>query len=231
MAKKKKQEGGEGATTVIEVDASNLKSFTGKLKKLVADETAQAERAVEITSAAIKDDFCNYSYEVVQGIGSGDTHSVKGSGIIEDDLRNAFAKLNVHLAIMDNVYKHAGIPGAVVISGETEQLVRDRILTQFKTGKIRCVINVGVLTTGFDYPELDTVLICRSTMSLALYYQIVGRVMRPHPSKETAWVVDLGGNVKFFGKIEDLQIRCDTKGQYSVWNSRRQLTNITFTKE
>ena len=66
-----------------------------------------------------------------------------------------------------------GIPGAVVVTGETEQHVRDRILAQFKAGTIRCVINVGVLTTGFDYPELETILICRSTMSLALYYEEV----------------------------------------------------------
>lgn len=129
-----------------------------------------------------------------------------------------------------------GIPGAVVITGETDAAIRDRILTQFKAGKIRCVINVGVLTTGFDYPELEAVLIARSTMSLALYYQIVGRVMRPYTyedgSKKTGWVVDLGGNIRFFGKIEHLDIRTDAKGLYSVWNGKdnRQLTNVTFTK-
>ena len=46
------------------------------------------------------------------------------------------------------------------------------MLIQFKAGLIKCVINVGVLTTGFDYPELESVLIARSTMSLALYYQM-----------------------------------------------------------
>lgn len=76
-----------------------------------------------------------------------------------------------------------GIQGSVVLTGETDQSVRDRMLKQFKGGKIKCLINVGVLTTGFDYPELSAVLIARSTMSLALYYQIVGRCMRPHPSK------------------------------------------------
>lgn len=123
-----------------------------------------------------------------------------------------------------------GIPGAVVITGETEQHIRDKYLAQFKAGTIRCVINVGVLTTGFDYPELETILLCRSTMSLALYYQIVGRAMRPHPNKKTAWIVDLGGNVNFFGKVEDLQIRIDTRGNMAVWTKNRQLTNITFTK-
>jgi len=123
-----------------------------------------------------------------------------------------------------------GVPNSVVITGETEKSLREQILSRFKAGDIRCVINVGVLTTGFDYPELECVLMARSTMSLALYYQIVGRAMRPHPNKESAWIVDLGGNIKFFGKIETMKIVQDDRGKLSIWNNGRQLTNITFTK-
>jgi DNA repair protein RadD len=128
-----------------------------------------------------------------------------------------------------------GIPGSVVLTGETDAKVRERILMQFKSGKIRCVINVGVLTTGFDYPELEAVLIARSTMSLALYYQIVGRVMRPftYPdgTKKIGWVVDMGGNINFFGKIETMKIQTTEKGLMSIWNNGKQLTNVTFTKK
>jgi DNA repair protein RadD len=128
----------------------------------------------------------------------------------------------------------SGVPGSVVISGDTESGQRAKILSQFKAGKIRCVINVGVLTTGFDYPELECVLIARSTMSLALYYQIVGRVMRPFTyedgSKKVGWVVDLGGNIDFFGKIETMKIQTNEKGLYSIWNNGRQLTNVAFQK-
>jgi len=88
-----------------------------------------------------------------------------------------------------------------------------------------------VLTTGFDYPELETVLIARSTMSLALYYQIVGRIMRPHPDKVSGWVVDLGGNIDFFGRIETMRIRETETGKFSIWNNNRQLTNVPFTKK
>lgn len=115
-------------------------------------------------------------------------------------------------------------------SGETDQVLRASILAKFKAGKIRCVINVGVLTTGFDYPELETVLIARGTMSLALYYQIVGRAMRPHAEKESAWIVDLGGNVNFFGKIETMRIEQNDRGQYFISNNGRQLTNVAFQK-
>lgn len=124
-----------------------------------------------------------------------------------------------------------GIPGSVVLTGDTETRERERILSQFKSGILKCVINVGVLTTGFDYPELECVLMARSTMSLALYYQILGRGMRPHPNKESCWIVDLGGNIKFFGKIETMRIQQNEKGLYSIWNCGRQLTNVPFTKK
>lgn len=128
----------------------------------------------------------------------------------------------------------AGIPGSVVLTGDTDAKERERILTQFKRGVIRCVLNVGVLTTGFDYPALEAVLIARSTMSLALYYQIVGRVMRPFTledgTKKVGWVVDLGGNVTLFGKIETMKIQTNEKGLFAVWNNGRPLTNVAFSR-
>lgn len=129
----------------------------------------------------------------------------------------------------------AGIPGAEMVTGETEPAVRDRMLSMFKAGRIPCIVNVGVLTTGFDFPGLEAVLIARSTMSLALYYQIIGRVMRPFTyadgSKKVGWVIDLGNNVKFFGKIETMKIEQTEKGLYYITNNGRQLTNINFSKE
>lgn len=144
--------------------------------------------------------------------------------------------LLIFCALIEEAVKvQRNIPGSAVVTGDTPPAERDKILKQFKNGVIRCVINVGVLTTGFDYPALEAVLIARSTMSLALYYQIVGRVMRPftYPdgSQKTGWVVDLGGNISFFGKIETMKILNDSKGLPIVYNNGRQLTNVTFTKK
>ena len=125
------------------------------------------------------------------------------------------------------------IPGAVLLTGETEKVKREKILAAFKSGEIRCVVNVGVLTTGFDFPALESVLLARSTMSLALYYQIIGRVMRPFTyedgTKKEGWVLDLGGNINKFGKIETMKIHKQGK-DYSIWNNGRQLTDVTFNK-
>ena len=124
------------------------------------------------------------------------------------------------------------IPNCRMVSGKTPAKERDKILSDFKERKFEVLTNCGVLTTGYDYPELDTIVIARPTMSLALYYQIVGRAIRPHPNKECAWIVDLCGNIQRFGKVEDLKLTESRPGLYAVCSSssgrERQLTNVYF---
>lgn len=123
------------------------------------------------------------------------------------------------------------VEGVAVVTGATKSKERDRILEDFKSGKIKVLANVGVLTTGFDYPELDTVVMARPTMSLAMWYQIVGRAIRPFEGKN-GWIVDLGENIKRFGKVGDLTLREDKPGQYyisGVVNGQyKPLTNVYF---
>lgn len=119
------------------------------------------------------------------------------------------------------------IPGCVIVSGDTPKKERERILEMFKVGEIPVVANVGVLTTGFDYPELDTVVMARPTMSLAMYYQIVGRCIRPYKGK-TAWFVDLCGNINRFGEVSDLHLKDTGNGKWAVFSRGRQLTNVRF---
>jgi DNA repair protein RadD len=118
------------------------------------------------------------------------------------------------------------IPGAEIVTGETKKKERERLIEGFKAGDIPVICNVGVLTTGFDYPELETVILARPTMSLGLYYQMIGRSIRPHPKKEHARVVDLCGNYKAFGRIEDLEIVDGGNGKWFVAANGRQLTNV-----
>ena len=120
------------------------------------------------------------------------------------------------------------IPGCAIVSGDTPKKEREHILEAFKAGEIPVVANVGVLTTGFDYPELDTVVMARPTMSLAMWYQIVGRAIRPHPSKECGWIVDLCGNIKRFGEVSDLRLFDSGNGKWAVFSNGRQLTNVRF---
>ena len=77
-----------------------------KLDDVLGDEIP---KLFKITKASITDDFCNYSFEITDGIGIGDTHSVKGKGIIHDDLRAAFNQLNVHLGVIDDAFENEGL--------------------------------------------------------------------------------------------------------------------------
>lgn len=123
------------------------------------------------------------------------------------------------------------VPGCAILTGETKPKERKRIITDFKAGRIKALANVGVLTTGFDYPELDTIVMACPTMSLAKWYQCVGRCIRPFEGKD-AWVVDLGGNVERFGKVENLRFSQPKPGEYIIngWikNEWKQLTNTYF---
>ena len=123
------------------------------------------------------------------------------------------------------------VEGVAVVTGATKKKDRERILEDFKNGRIKVLANVSVLTTGFDYPELDTVVMARPTMSLAMWYQIVGRAIRPYEGKD-GWVVDLGENIRRFGKVDDLTLREDKPGQYYisgvVGGQCKPLTNVYF---
>jgi DNA repair protein RadD len=98
------------------------------------------------------------------------------------------------------------IPGAQSVSSLTPKKERDTIINSFKNRDTHVVINVGILTTGFDYPELDTIILGRSTMSFALYYQMVGRGVRIHDNKTKTEVIDLSENFSRFGKVEEFTI-------------------------
>lgn len=125
--------------------------------------------------------------------------------------------------------------GAVVISSETPKKLRDEYVLGFKQGNIKCVVNCLVLGTGFDFPQLETVLFARSTMSLNIWYQCVGRLSRVHKDKEDAWLIDCGDNLGLFGKIEDLRFVPKENGTHYmsglVNGIRKQLTNVLLSKD
>jgi DNA repair protein RadD len=111
------------------------------------------------------------------------------------------------------------------VSAETPKKEREQILNDFKSGKIKVVCNVGVLAIGFDFPELETIVLARPTMSLALYYQMIGRAMRPHLNKSSAWVIDICQTFKIFGKVEQLEMKAEKLGMWAIWSGNKQLTN------
>lgn len=91
------------------------------------------------------------------------------------------------------------------VTGETPVPMRDLTLQRFRGGDLHYLVNVNVLTTGFDAPNIDCVALLRPTLSPGLYYQMVGRGFRLHPDKQNCLVLDFGGNVLRHGPVDELR--------------------------
>ncbi|MBQ3456329.1 MAG: DEAD/DEAH box helicase family protein, partial [Synergistaceae bacterium] len=92
---------------------------------------------------------------------------------------------------------------AEAITSKTTSEERARIFADFKAGKIRAVTNVGVATTGFDYPDIDVIVMARPTLSPGLYIQMSGRGMRiKSPGHhQDCLVLDFAGNIARHGAV------------------------------
>ncbi|SIS58040.1 DEAD/DEAH box helicase [Neptunomonas antarctica] len=81
-----------------------------------------------------------------------------------------------------------------LITGETPHAIRDEYIRAFKQKELKYLVNVSVLTTGFDAPHVDVIALLRPTQSVSLYQQIIGRGLRLSPDKEDCLIIDYAGN-------------------------------------
>lgn len=81
-----------------------------------------------------------------------------------------------------------------LITGDTDNQARAQLISQFKAKELKYLVNVSVLTTGFDAPHVDVIAILRPTESVSLYQQIVGRGLRLADDKKDCLVIDYAGN-------------------------------------
>ena len=83
---------------------------------------------------------------------------------------------------------------SALIRGHTHNKERDRLIQQFKAKQLKYLVNVSVLTTGFDAPHVDVIAILRPTQSISLFQQIVGRGLRLNPDKKDCLILDYTNN-------------------------------------
>jgi len=100
----------------------------------------------------------------------------------------------------------------LTVFGETPSEERAQTIAEFRAGRLKYLVNVNVLTTGFDAPNIDCVVLLRPTNSPGLYYQCCGRGFRLHPGKANCLILDFGGNVLRHGPVDDLRINKGGKG-------------------
>lgn len=105
----------------------------------------------------------------------------------------------VSLAHVDHVrdmFAEAGV-AAATIDGSMPASDRDAVLAEFRSGAVRVLLSVDLISEGFDVPACDCVLLMRPTASLGLYLQQVGRALRP--SSRDAVILDCVGNAETHG--------------------------------
>jgi DNA repair protein RadD len=104
------------------------------------------------------------------------------------------------LHVLQAIRAH-GVPAAMV-TGETPLPERERYIRQFKAGELRCLVNVAVLTTGFDVPAVDCIALLRPTKSPVLYVQIAGRGMRTADGKADCLWLDFTSTTREQGPVD-----------------------------
>ena len=94
-----------------------------------------------------------------------------------NDLTLVFAVNTDHCKILAVLLRRLGIEVGVILA-ETDKALRNELIERFKRGDLKILINYGVLSTGFDAPRLNSLVITRPTNSVVLYSQMVGRALR-----------------------------------------------------
>lgn len=100
---------------------------------------------------------------------------------------------------------------AGVVTGADNKTDRAQTIADFKAFRLRCLINVNVLTTGFNHKATDLVAMVRATASAGLYVQMVGRGTRTADGKDDCLLLDFGGNVERHGFIDAVKVRGKTQ--------------------
>lgn len=127
-----------------------------------------------------------------------------------------FARSVQHAKDLAEQFRAAGAR-ATHVDGATPQVIREHTLDDFRRGKLDVLVNMFVLTEGFDAPGAECCLLARSCGSLGTYLQMVGRVLRPAPGKTKALLLDLPGVVHNHGMPDaDREYSLDGEGIRSV---------------
>lgn len=123
-----------------------------------------------------------------------------------------------HAEAVTQLLAKAGIQ-ARCLHSMMERKERRETVAAFRSGQFRALVNVNILATGFDVPDVDCVVLLRPTLSTGAYVQMLGRGMRTSPGKTDCLVLDFAGNVARHGPIADIVpkvMRFDVKDRVGI---------------
>lgn len=121
-----------------------------------------------------------------------------------------FASGLKHATLISDKLASLGVE-APVVEGSMEKSERVRLVAAYRNRELRCLVNINVLSIGFDAPHVDLLALMRPTKSAGLYYQQIGRGLRIAPGKANCLVLDLAGNIARHGPIDTLNERIKNK--------------------
>lgn len=151
----------------------------------------------------------------------------RGEGIIREHAKEIIkaASDRESILIFTAGIKHAkeisdelnrlGYPSSYV-TGEMLPMERDKKIGEFTQKKIKALCNCEILTTGFNYRNIDCIVLLRATKSCALYVQAVGRGTRIAEGKKDCLVLDFGGNIKRHGPIDLVEVKSKKKNKAEI---------------
>jgi DNA repair protein RadD len=115
-----------------------------------------------------------------------------------------FASGIKHAEHIAEMFTNFGVP-AKTIHSKLDPAERDARIASYRAGNIRCAVTNNILTTGFDHPPIDLIVMMRPTLSTGLWVQMLGRGTRPSPetAKQDCLCLDFAGNTPRLGPIND----------------------------
>lgn len=172
-----------------------------------------ARRTTNLMVEAARDVKTTKSDYVAGALEEAVNHDEINNAVVSESLRLGgdrrtwltFACGKSHARALADAFNAAGIQSAV-LTDETPDKERRRIVAAHKAGGLRNVVNVGVATTGYDCKQIDFLSIARPTKSRGLFYQIAGRGFRIAPGKQDCLVADFGGNIGRHGPLDLLDV-------------------------
>jgi DNA repair protein RadD len=120
-----------------------------------------------------------------------------------------------HCEAIHNCIISHGLTSGYIHSKQSKE-ANNKIISDFKNGKIKFLVNVDKLTEGFNEKAIDCICMVRATKSPGLYSQIVGRGLRIHPDKQNCLYLDFGNNILTHGPIDKIFIQKKKDGTSEV---------------
>ena len=149
------------------------------------------------TSALELNKMGKFSAKSVEKTFSGNT---KTERIIQNVIKESIDKMGVMIfaatiSHAEEIASYLPSDDCMVITGKLKKKDRENAIELFKNQQYKYIVNVDVLTTGFDAPHADVVAVLRATESASLFQQIIGRGLRLHDKKEFCLILDFAENI------------------------------------